>query len=91
MSKYSNEMHTGLEVAEKVTPSVIALAREAEVSANDLASAIVDDEANALYRNDLAHALQRAFVARAVEREKEENGSTANDNGSRRRGRPARG
>lgn len=59
-------MQTGLDDANSITPSVIASARLSGIKANVFAKALIDDEANSNFRNDVAQALQKIYVAKAV-------------------------
>ena len=64
--KYKEASRMGFDVGQEVTPSVIAMARLLNVKASTFADAIADEEANSLYRADLANALQRVAVKQAV-------------------------
>mgnify|MGYP001474704415 CR=1 FL=1 len=68
---FSETMHRGIDVADQVTPSVLALAQVAKVSPKVLANAITDEEGNSGYRALLATELQSLFVKKAIEEEKE--------------------
>ena len=68
---YSEAQAHGLEVADNVTPSVMALAKVAGVSAVKLASAIADHDGIEAFRAEISTALQAEFVKKAVEEAKE--------------------
>ena len=69
---FSEAQSHGLEVAGGVTPSVMALAKVAGVSAVKLASAIADRDGIEAYRAEISTALQAEFVKEAVEDSKKE-------------------
>jgi len=60
------EMQEGLDDGNSITPSVIALARISGVKAKAFAKALVDEGENTTFRNEVAQALQRIYVAKAV-------------------------
>lgn len=64
-------LRNGVDVAEKVTPSVLALAIVSGVKVAALAKVLADSDSISDYRTELALALSKASVDRAVEDEKE--------------------
>ena len=62
----------GMEVANGVTPSVLALAKVAGITAKVLAGAIADRDGIEAYRAEVSTALQAEFVKKAVEDSKKE-------------------
>lgn len=68
--KFSIPMQEGLDVANDITPSVLALARSCGVTADKFAVAIHEADENSLYRNEVAMKLQSLFVKSAVEEAK---------------------
>ena len=64
---FSEAQATGLEVAGNVTPSVLALAKVAGITAKVLAGAIADRDGIEMYRAEVSTALQAEFVKKAVE------------------------
>jgi len=69
--KWAGEMQAGLDDANSVTPSVIATARVLGVKPEVLAEALMAEEANSVYRNSVAQALQNLHIKQAVADEKE--------------------
>ena len=69
---FSEAQGHGLEVAGGVTPSVMALAKVAGISAVKLASAIADRDGIEAFRAEISTALQAEFVKKAVEDSKKE-------------------
>lgn len=68
--KYSDVMHEALEMADGITPSVLAIAQELGIKPKALAAALVGDSV-ALYRTKVALEVQAALVEKAVADEKE--------------------
>lgn len=67
--KYISQTHTAVDVANQVTPSVLAIARGTGVKPKQLAEWLGDDRENSLYRAELVKELLSVFVAQAVEQE----------------------
>jgi hypothetical protein len=70
--KFSSVMFEALEVADNITPSVLAVAVLAEVKPKALAEMIGDSLAVSNYRSEVAKHLQDVFIKQAVEDEKAE-------------------
>lgn len=68
--QYSTYAQMGLDIANELTPSVLALARVVGIKAKDFAEAIHQADQNSLYRNDVAYVLQQLYVKSAVEEAK---------------------
>ena len=71
--KYADAMYNALNVANDITPSVLAVAVVAGIKVNDLVNVLMDDVKVSSYRAEVAHSLQDAFIKKAVEDEKKVN------------------
>ena len=64
--KYSETIQDGLDCANDITPSVLALARASGITAKKFAEAIHDIDGNSLYRIEVSAVLQKLLVDSAV-------------------------
>lgn len=65
-NKYKEASRMGFDIAQGVTPSVIAIARQLDIKPDAFAKALADEEANSQYRADISTALQNLAVKMAV-------------------------
>jgi len=70
--KYTPVLIQAIEIADNITPSVLAVAMLADVKAKDLAHMIGDDAVVSNYRADVAKHLQDVLIKQAVEKEEKE-------------------
>jgi hypothetical protein len=73
--KFRDEMQEAVDTADQITPSVLALAKKAGVSAKDFASALADSDSTSQYRTEVALALQPVLVKKAIDEENERKNS----------------
>jgi hypothetical protein len=70
--KFLGQLSTAVDVADQLTPSVLALAIVEGISAKELSKTLADSDTISQYRVDVTMELQKLYVARAVEEAKEE-------------------
>ena len=70
--QYADAVQHGVDIVNDITPSVLALARAAGLTAKKFADALVQAEETSLYRIEVSSILQKLLVDSAVEEAKRE-------------------